>query len=497
MAHIEQSAPAGGVSFGAPSYRLYVLLLLTLVYTLNFIDRTLLSVVGQPVIDTFNLSDSQYGFLNGPPFAIFYAVMGIPIAMLADRYNRVVLIAVCIAVWSLMAALCGFATSFLFLLFARVGVAIGEAGCTPPANSLIGDYFKAKSRANALGIYAMGVTIGGALAYGFGGPIATHLTGIGVQNWLESIHFTWAATAFDWSNIEGWRIAFVVFGAPGLLIALIVLFTIKEPPRGYSDPPGARKQDKSSFRDTLRELVSKRSFWTLTTGASLTALVGYGVTAFQAPMMQRLHGVTAGEFALEFGVPLSLCAAAGTFVGGLLTERITPIWKSAAPSIPGIALLIAVPLYITAFTMPTENLALSRVLWCIGAFFHYGYISGQYNVGQGIVSARSRASAIAILLFAIAVIGNGLGPWVIGALSDIFMQQQLATLGFAEDLSAAICHQAETTNLTDAQAAACQTAYAGGLRLAMVSTVLIFIPAGLFFLATAGTYKRDLVATPV
>jgi len=417
--------------------------------------------------------------------------------MLADRYNRVVLIAVCIAIWSLMAALCGFATSFLFLLFARVGVAIGEAGCTPPANSLIGDYFKAKSRANALGIYAMGVTIGGALAYGFGGPIATHLTGVGVQTWLQSIHFDWAANAFDWSNIEGWRIAFVAFGAPGLVIALMVLFTIKEPPRGFSDGPGVVKQAKASFRETLRELISKRTFWTLTAGASLTALVGYGITAFQAPMMQRLHGVSAGEFALEFGVPLSLCAAAGTFIGGFLTERVTPIWRSAAPCIPGIALLVAVPLYITAFSMPTEQLSLARVLWCVGAFFHYGYISGQYNVGQGVVSARSRASAIAILLFAIAVIGNGLGPWVIGALSDVFMQQQLATLGVGDTLTAALCHSAEAASLNEEQAAACQGAYADGLRLAMVSTTLIFIPAGLLFLATAFTYKRDLVATPV
>ena len=153
---------AGGLSYGQPAYRAFVLLLLTLVYTLNFIDRNLLSVIAQPVINAFGLSDSQYGFLNGPPFAIFYALMGIPIAIAADRYNRVVIIALCIAIWSVMAALCGFATSFMFLLVARIGVAIGEAGCTPPANSIIGDYFRPASRANALGIYAMGVTLGGA-----------------------------------------------------------------------------------------------------------------------------------------------------------------------------------------------------------------------------------------------------------------------------------------------------------------------------------------------
>ena len=153
---------AGGRSYGQPVYRGFVLVVLTLVYTLNFIDRNLLSVIAQPVISAFNLSDSEYGFLNGPPFAIFYALMGIPIAIAADRYNRVVIVALCIAIWSVMAALCGFATSFAFLLVARIGVAIGEAGCTPPANSIIGDYFRPASRANALGIYAMGVTLGGA-----------------------------------------------------------------------------------------------------------------------------------------------------------------------------------------------------------------------------------------------------------------------------------------------------------------------------------------------
>jgi MFS family permease len=147
-----------------------------MVYTLNFIDRNLLGVVAQPIIAEFGLSDTEYGFLNGPPFALFYALMGIPIAMAADRFNRVAIMALCIAVWSLMTALCGFASSFVFLLIARIGVAIGEAGGTPPSNSIIADYFKPKSRANALGIFATGVTIGGAMASGFGGLIV----GLGV-----------------------------------------------------------------------------------------------------------------------------------------------------------------------------------------------------------------------------------------------------------------------------------------------------------------------------
>src|SRR5262245_53608504 len=218
------AAPSSAAkSFGAPAYRGYVLLLLTLVYTLNFIDRNLLSVIAQPVIEAFHLSDSEYGFLNGPPFAIFYALMGIPIAMAADRYNRVAIVGLCIAIWSVMAALCGFATSFLFLLTARIGVAIGEAGCTPPANSLIGDYFRPSSRANALGIYATGVTIGAALANAFGGPIATSLNGPALARWLDGMNLGALFSAVDWAHVEGWRLAFIIIGAPGVIIALIVL----------------------------------------------------------------------------------------------------------------------------------------------------------------------------------------------------------------------------------------------------------------------------------
>ena len=491
------ASSAGAQSYGAPAYRGYVLFLLTLVYTLNFIDRNLLSVIAQPVIGAFNLSDSQYGFLNGPPFAIFYALMGIPIAMAADRYNRVAIIALCIAIWSVMAALCGFATSFLFLLMARIGVAIGEAGCTPPANSLIGDYFKASSRANALGIYAMGVTIGAALANAFGGPIATGLNGASVSQWLDGAGLAALFAPVDWTQVEGWRLAFIIIGAPGVLVALLVLFTIKEPPRGYSDAPGMQRHEKAGFIETLRELMGKPTFWSMAMAASLTALVGYGLGGFQAPMAQRVHGIDPGTFALQFGVPLSLFAAAGTFLGGFLVEKLTPRFPTAVAWLPALGLILCVPLYEIAFFMPTEQLSLARWVWCAGAMLHFIYLGSQYTIGQGVVSMRSRASAIAILLLAIALIGNGLGPQIVGWLSDMFMSMQLAALDPAGALSADICRaRAAVAQLPQAQQAICQTAYGEGLRQSMAATALIFIPAGAFFLLSALTLKKDLVARP-
>lgn len=485
---------AAGRSYGSPVYRGSVLLLLTLVYTLNFIDRNLLSVIAQPVINAFNLSDTEYGFLNGPPFAIFYALMGIPIAMAADRYNRVVIIALCIAIWSVMAALCGFATSFVFLLVARIGVAIGEAGCTPPANSLIGDYFKPQSRAMALGIYATGVTIGAALANAFGGPIATNLTGANVEQWLQANNLA-ALLPIDWANVEGWRIAFVVIGAPGVLIALMVLFFIKEPPRGYSDPPAMARRANAGIFETLRELGGKPTFWTMAVGAALTAVVGYGLAGFQAPMAQRIHGISPGQFALEFGVPLSLAAAAGTFIGGFATERLTPRFPSAVGWLPALGLFLSIPFYLMAFFTPTANLDLAWWLWAAASTLHYTYLGAQYTIGQGVVSTRSRASAIAILLLIIALIGNGLGPQIVGLMSDMFMSMQLAEHGMSGILTNEMCRAKDLlAQMPEAQRSICTAAYGEGLRQSMAATALIFIPAAAFFWLSSLTYQKDLVA---
>jgi MFS family permease len=488
------ASDATGRSYGSPVYRGSVLILLALVYTLNFIDRNLLSVIAQPVINAFNLSDTEYGFLNGPPFAIFYALMGIPIAMAADRYNRVVIIALCIAIWSVMAALCGFATSFAFLLIARIGVAIGEAGCTPPANSLIGDYFKPSSRANALGIYAMGVTIGGALANAFGGPIATNLTGANVEHWLQSQNLA-AFFPIDWSNVEGWRIAFVAIGAPGVIVALMVLFFIKEPPRGYSDPVGTPQREKAGILETLRDLLRKPTFWSMAVGAALTALVGYGLAGFQAPMAQRIHGISPGEFALQFGVPLSLAAAAGTFIGGFLTEKLTPRFPTSVAWLPALGLFLSIPFYEAAFFMPTENIDAAWWLWGVASTLHYTYLGAQYTIGQGVVTTRERASAIAILLLIIALIGNGLGPQIVGWMSDMFMTMQLAAQGMEGTLTNTMCRAKDVlATLPEAQRAICTAAYGEGLRQSMGATTLIFIPAAFFFWLSSRTYLKDLVA---
>lgn len=496
-------APAGGQSFGTPGYRLYVLLSLTFIYTLNFIDRNLLGVVGPQIRAEFGLSGTEYGFLNGPPFALFYALMGIPIAMAADRFNRVAIMALCIAIWSLMTALCGFASSFVFLLIARIGVAIGEAGSTPPSNSILADYFKPKSRANALGIFAMGVTIGSALASGFGGVIVG-LTDETVVSFFASVGIGDIHEQLGWGENFGWRFAFIALGLPGLVIALILFLTVKEPPRGFSDPPGTSRIEKANILETLKELGGKPTFWTMSIGAALVAFVGYSMFAFQALMMDGLHGMHSGTFALQYGVPLALISAVGTFGGGYLTQMLTPRSTNAVAWIPAVGLIIAIPLYIAGFYMVPGLPQLA--VWGAGALFHYAYLGSQYTIGQGVVSARSRASAIAILLFIVAVIGNGIGPLVGGILSDLFMGMQIKQFDTSGLLTLEQCIKAVSARTPEAVAAlglspesmtVCKEAYGEGLRQSMAAVVLFFIPASAFFYLASRTLKKDLVAKPV
>ncbi len=486
------SDQAGHVTgYGTKPYRSFVLLSLMLVYTLNFVDRTLISVVAQPIINTFELNDFQWGLLAGPPFALFYAAMGIPIAMWADRSNRIRIIAVCVILWSVMTALCGLAVSFTMLLLFRIGVAIGEAGCTPPANSIIGDYYPARSRVNALGIYSMGVTLGAVLAQLFGGAIAG-LTGPQFGAWLDGIGLGLLFSGLDWTEIEGWRIAFVVIGLPGVFVALMVWLTIEEPPRGYSDPPSTSPQPKAGFGEAFKELARKPSFWWMTMGASLVAFVGYGLINFQAPFLQRVHGIDVREAAIFYGAPFAVAAAIGTFAGGFFSERLAPRFPTVVAWLPGVGLLAAIPLYIGAFY--STDLTTVFVLWCLAAVAHYAYLGAQYTIGQGVVSARSRATAIAILLLIVSLVGNGIGPPFVGLLSDIFMKVQMSAAGLPESFSVDVCKARDLSALTDAQQLACREAYGGGLKQSMAATVLIFIIAATGYFLSARFLRRDMVA---
>jgi len=458
-----QSAPINpaGVSYGSFGYRSYVLMSLTVVYTFNFIDRILISVVSVPIINEFQLSQFEFGLLSGIGFALFYTLLGIPIANLSEKVSRKLIIGVCVILWSLATVLCGFTTGFVTLLLARMLVGIGEAGCTPPANSMISDYYAPLARPTALGIYAMGVTAGGVLAQVFGGFI------------LET--FTW-------------REAFIIVGAPGILLGIVFLLTVKEPPRGYSDPPGTPKKEKVSFRDALAEIYSKRTFWVMTAGATIAAFSGYALVGLQPQHVVFTHSFTPAQTALMFMAPVGLAGTLGAFLGGYLTQQASKSSATAATWVPGLAFLICAPLYAGAFMMADSTWML--ILLMVASVLQYFYLGAQYNIAQAVVSLRVRATAIAILLFLVNLIGYGVGPPALGIVADTLTTQWIAASGFAGQITAT-CSLTDTA-LSSELIGACREARAYGVKWASVVATCLFALAGLFFLLSGRTLLRDM-----
>lgn len=430
------------------NYRAYVLGALLVVYTFNFIDRVVIGIIQEPIKAEFGLSDFELGLLGGPAFAILYTLLGIPIARFAERHNRMTILAICLGIWSAMTAACGFAVNYATLFAARVGVSIGEAGCTPPANSVISDYFPSDRRASALSIYALGIPIGSMIAAVGGGWIATHV---------------------------GWREAFIWLGVPGVLLAVIVKLTVKEPPRATA------KADAPSFVSAVAALAKKPTFWHVAFGSALASFVGYGVGQYLTSFMIRTHGFSLFEAATIIGVVLGLCAAIGTFSSGFLADRISKRHPNALSWLPALGFFIATPLYLLSFVMPNIWLAMPALM--VAAITHYFYLGPMYAVTQGVVEPRMRATAVAVLLFVVNLIGYGMGPPVIGALSDFLANGQLASAGLTTEACSTL-----TGN------ASCTAAVEVGLRWAMMIGVCGYLWAALHFLLSARTLRRDWVA---
>jgi predicted MFS family arabinose efflux permease len=431
--------------FGTKAYRAYVLGALLVVYTFNFIDRVVIGIIGEPIKIEFGLTDQQLGLLGGTAFALLYTFLGIPIAYMAERMNRVTILSICVAIWSAMTAACGFAVNYATLFAARVGVSIGEAGCTPPANSIISDYFPADRRASALSIYALGIPIGSMIAAVGGGWIATEV---------------------------GWREAFIWLGVPGVVLALIVKFTVKEPPRSTT------QTHAPSFVSTFAALAKKPTFWHVAFGSALASFVGYGVGQFLTNFMIRTHGFSLFNAAVVIGVVLGVCAAIGTFTSGFLADRISRRHPNALAWLPALGFAIATPLYLLAFVLPNIWLAMPALM--VAAVTHYFYLGPMYAITQGVAAPRMRATAVAVLLFVVNLIGYGMGPAVIGTLSDFLANTQLQPLG----LSTELCRGMDVD-------ARCAGGLETGLRWAMMIGVCIYLWAGLHFLISARTLRRD------
>jgi len=478
-----RGAPETG--YGSRSYRNYILGILLTVYIFNFIDRTIINILTEPIKESFGVEDWQMGLLGGPAFAILYTFVGIPIARFSEKHHRVWIIAGSVFLWSLMTVLCGFATSFIALFIFRIGVSIGEAGCSPPANSLIADYFVPAERSTAVSVYALGIPLGGMVAYVFGGYIVGSLDGPIIGALLASWNWTWAVNALDWQNIEGWRVAFAVVGVPGLIVAAIVKLTIAEPPRGYTDPVEMQNREQVGFREVLRILSQKPAYWHVTMGVTIASFVNYGVGQFFVSFLIRTHELSIFDASVKIAMALAVMAAIGTCMSGYLADRYAKRFPKALALIPMFALIGVIPMHVTGYL--AESLWLAVPLMMVGQMLLYTYLCPLYAVPSGVVDSRMRATAVAVTLFIVNLLGYGLGPPLIGGLSTILNATFLSGLDPALTLEAC-----KASNLTAAAQGACNTANADGLRWSMVLFKCLYLWAIFHFYMASRTIQRDM-----
>lgn len=407
-AHTEAGSEASSAAQAPPKvssgYRRYALALLLFIYVLNFLDRQIVNILAEPIRNELGLRDWQIGMMTGLSFAIFYTFLGIPIARVAERGNRPIIISIAVIVWSGFTALCGLAQNFVHLILARIGVGVGEAGCTPPAHSLISDYTPREQRASALALYSMGGPIGTLLGMALGGVIA---------------------------DLWGWRAAFLVAAAPGLLAGVVAALTLVEP-RKYLPPPKADAPKAPTIRDAAIELRNCPTFWLFCFSGAIQGFIAYGHSSFLGSFFFRNHGEelgalganfglqTAGFLGISIGLIMGVSGIVGAFVGGQLGDKLGAKDPRGLATLCAVANFLAVPTYIAAMLVTSAPLALALlVLPTVLYGLSYGPL---YAVLQSVVQPRTRATATAIFLFMTNLVGLGLGPLLVGLMSDYFAE---------------------------------------------------------------------------
>ena len=368
--------------------------ILLIVYIFNFIDRQIVNILAEPIARDLGLSDTQIGLMTGLAFALFYTALGLPIARYSDRptTHRPRLIAIALATWSLMTALCGLAQNFIQLLLARIGVGVGEAGCTPPAHSLISDIVPPEKRSSALAFYALGIPIGTLLGMLIGGFLA------------------------DW---VGWRKAFLFVGLPGVALGFVVWFGLKEPRRRESIEALRNRgtTDTIPFGTAIKTVMGSKAFVLLMVAGSAAAFLAYGKTTWTTIFFQRTHGMTPGEVGFWFGVVNGAAGIFGTWLGGYLADRFGSKNRRHVLTAPAIGMAVAVPIAFLAYQAQSWQLGLALLF--LPTLLNSLYYGPTYSAAQGLVPLRTRAIAAAVLLFFQNLIGLGLGPLFFGMLSDL------------------------------------------------------------------------------
>lgn len=389
-----ENEPEGEVS-GA--YANYVLGVLFLVYVFNFMDRQVLSIVLEQIKQEIQLSDTYMGFLAGFAFSLMYTFAGIPIARYADRASRRNVVTVGLLVWTSFTAMTAYVGSFAQLFITRIGVGIGEAAGSPPSHSMISDYFPSRRRATALSVYGMGVYIGIACAMIFGGYIA--------QNF-------------------GWRSVYLAVGLAGIPLALLVRFTVKELPRGYSDRvagSSAPVAEQPPLGEALKTILGIRSLMLIIAGTAVQSLAGYGLMVWGAPFMIRVHGMSQTEVGLALGLTFGIAGCAGVLCGGWLSDTMGQRDAKWYMRLPAIQAVLGLP-FLAGFLLAEDS---TVALICFAPFYFIAnmYIGPMFAMTQSLVPPTMRATASAINLFIVNLIGLGLGPFLMGYLNDALAAQ--------------------------------------------------------------------------
>jgi predicted MFS family arabinose efflux permease len=368
----------------SPAYARYVLGLLFVVFVFNFIDRQILAILLEPIKADLGVSDTAMGFLTGIAFALFYTVAGIPIARLADRGTRRTVIAVGLAVWSGMTALSGMVRSFGELALARIGVGIGEAACSPPAHSLLSDYFPPERRATALAVYSMGIHVGVLFGFVIGG-------------WM--------------SQYFGWRAAFLVVGLPGLVLSIVVRLTVREPARTHAIAAPV------SSGTAVRTLWATPTFRHMALGAALHSFAAYGIAAWAPAFLGRVHHMQPAEIGLWLGLITGVGGGIGAMSGGVLADRLGVRDARWSLWVPALASLVEIPFWFVFLLWPDPIPAiLGGIPGVLGGAMWLGPV---FATTQSLVRPDMRALASAVLLFVINLIGLGVGPQAVGVLNDV------------------------------------------------------------------------------
>jgi predicted MFS family arabinose efflux permease len=483
------------------AYKRTVALLLMLAYTLNSTDRSIIAIIGQSMKIDLRLSDTQLGLLAGTAFATLYAFSGIPIARLAERFNRVTIISIALVVWSALTALLGAAAGFTQLLLIRVGVGVGEAGCTPPAHSLISDYFAPQRRATALSVYSCGISVGYILGAILGGYVTLHY---------------------------GWRAACVVVGLPGIGVALLLRRFVREPPRGYSEPPAIRSaaplpptaaQHRSprqpfSLLAEAGEVVAVARMLLLTwpvanivIGVTIATFVAQGSYAFVPAFFNRAFGLDYGTIGLVAALTGGVAVGFGLLAGGFLADLLGARGMKWYALVPAIGLAISMPLYMLAFVQ--SDWQTTAVLLGVAGFFQYVSFGPTFGIVQNVVDTRRRATATALIYVLLNLIGLGCGPLFTGWSIDRFAEfdfarpaadsvgKSFAAMTAADGGTGASFHASCPGGRAPATAdragqSACASTLALASRQGILVTLLLYGWAALHYLLAAFGLEREM-----